>query len=73
MYNGGAVNMAGNLGGYQMLTTVAKKFHGPVGLVAAIAVGGYVILSSAKSGIIKVSKKAKRQSYMPFVKQQKKH
>jgi len=50
----------GNLGAYQVMTTVSKKVGGPVKLAAGIAVGGYVVIRTAegviKTGIKKVKK-----------------
>lgn len=50
----------GNLGAYQVMTTVAKKVGGPVKLAAGVAVGGYVVIRTAegviKTGIKKVKK-----------------
>ena len=40
-----------NLGLYQTMTTVAKKLGGPVQLIAAVAVGGYVVLRTAEAGV----------------------
>ncbi len=50
----------GNLGSYQIMTTVAKKFGSPVKLAAGVAVGGYVVIRTAegviKTGIKKIKK-----------------
>lgn len=50
----------GNLGAYQVMTTVAKKVGGPVKLTVGVAVGGYVVIRTAegviKTGIKKVKK-----------------
>jgi hypothetical protein len=50
----------GNLGAYQVMTTLSKKVGGPVKLAAGIAVGGYVVIRTAegviKTGIKKVKK-----------------
>jgi len=47
----------GNLGAYQVMTTLAKKIGGPVLLFASVAVGGYVVIRTAegaiRSGIMK--------------------
>ena len=39
----------GNLGGYQILTTVAKKLGGPGRLVAVTMAGGYVVFRIAEA------------------------
>ena len=39
----------GNLGGYQILTTVAKKLGGPGRLVAVTMAGGYVVFRTAEA------------------------
>ena len=41
----------GNLGAYQLLTTVAYKVGGPGELVAIIAGSGYAILRTAEAGV----------------------
>lgn len=38
-----------NLGAYQTMTTIAKKFGGPVKLGLAIAVGGYAVIRTGES------------------------
>ena len=38
-----------NLGAYQTMTTLAKKFGGPVKLGLAIAVGGYAVIRTGES------------------------
>lgn len=40
-----------NLGLYQTMTTVAKKLGGPVQLIAAVAVSGYVVLRTTEAGV----------------------
>jgi uncharacterized membrane-anchored protein YhcB (DUF1043 family) len=50
----------GNLGAYQLITTVAKKVGGPVKLAAGVAVGGYVVIRTAEGVIKKVIKKVKK-------------
>ena len=50
----------GNLGAYQVMTTVVKKVGGPVKLALSVAVGGYVVIRATegviKTGIKKVKK-----------------
>ena len=41
----------GNLGLYQTMTTLAKKLGGPIQLAATVAVGGYLVLRIAESGV----------------------
>lgn len=41
----------GNLGAYQQMTTIAKKFGGPQGLLAVTALGGYALLRPAEAGV----------------------
>lgn len=48
----------GNLGTYQVMTSIAKKVGGPGALLLMAAAGGYVILRPAEAGI----KKAVRAS-----------
>lgn len=45
---------AGNLGAYQLMTTLAKRVGGPVALAVATAVGGYVIVRPAEAGVKKI-------------------
>ena len=49
-----------NLGGYQLLTTFAKKVGGPGKLVLAIAGGGYVIFRAVEAGGKTIYKKVKK-------------
>ncbi len=49
-----------NLGLYQSMTTWAKKLGGPLQLLGAVAVGGYIVIRSAEAGgktVIRVVKK----------------
>lgn len=50
----------GNLGAYQVMTTVAKKVGGPVRLAVSVAVGGYVVIRTAEGVIKKGIKKVKQ-------------
>lgn len=50
----------GNLGWYQLMTTVAKKVGGPKQLLALVAVGGYVIIRGVEAGGKKVIKLVKK-------------
>jgi hypothetical protein len=45
-----------NLGGYQIMSTLAKKVGGPLVLAAITAVGGYVVLRSSEAGVKKIVK-----------------
>ncbi len=47
-----------NLGAYQIMTTLAKKVHGPVALGAIFFVGGYAVIRTAEGGIRTVAKKS---------------
>ncbi|MGM0239506.1 hypothetical protein ID741_002106 [Enterococcus sp. AZ103] len=57
-------NNMGNLGWYQLITTLAKKVGGPKVLLGLVAAGGYVIIRTAEAGGKKVVKlvKKKRES-----------
>ncbi|WP_371967578.1 hypothetical protein [Limosilactobacillus fermentum] len=50
----------GNLGWYQLMTTVAKKVGGPKQLLALVAAGGYVIIRVVEAGGKKVIKLVKK-------------
>lgn len=50
----------GNLGVYQLMTTVAKKVGGPGILLVGIAVGGYVVIRTAEGGIKTGIKKVRK-------------
>lgn len=52
----------GNLGWYQLMTTVAKKVGGPKQLLALVAVGGYVIIRGVEAGGKKVIKLVKKDN-----------
>lgn len=52
----------GNLGWYQLMTTVAKKIGGPKKLLALVAVGGYVIIRGVEAGGKKVIKLVKKDN-----------
>lgn len=55
----------GNLGWYQLMTTVAKKVGGPKQLLALVAAGGYVIIRGVEAGgkkVIKVIKLVKKDN-----------
>jgi len=52
----------GNLGWYQLMTTVAKKVGGPKQLLALVAAGGYVIIRGAEAGGKKVIKLVKKDN-----------
>ncbi len=54
----------GNLGGYQTMTTLAKKVGGPGALTVVIAVGGWAIGRGAESGgrsVLRAAKAAARK------------
>ena len=54
----------GNLGWYQLMTTVAKKVGGPKQLLALVAAGGYVIIRGVEAGgknVIKLVKKDNKE------------
>lgn len=48
-----------NLGLYQTMTKVAKKFGGPLGLAVTTAVGGYVVIRIGEAGTKKIVKTVK--------------
>lgn len=52
----------GNLGWYQLMTTVAKKVGGPKQLLALVAAGGYVIIRGVEAVIKLVKKDNKEKS-----------
>lgn len=52
----------GNLGWYQLMTTVAKKVGGPKQLLALVAAGGYVIVRGVEAGGKKVIKLVKKDN-----------
>ncbi|KON40094.1 hypothetical protein ADS73_06740 [Lactiplantibacillus plantarum] len=52
----------GNLGWYQLMTTVAKKVGGPKQLLALVAAGGYVIIRGFEAGGKKVIKLVKKDN-----------
>ncbi|MCP8874912.1 hypothetical protein, partial [Latilactobacillus curvatus] len=52
----------GNLGWYQLMTTVAKKVGGPKQLLALVAAGGYVIIRGVEAGGKKVRKLVKKDN-----------
>ena len=52
----------GNLGWYQLMTTVAKKVGGPKQLLALVAAGGYVIIRGVEAGGKKVIKLGKKDN-----------
>lgn len=52
----------GNLGWYQLMTTVAKKVGGPKQLLALVATGGYVIIRGVEAGGKKVIKLVKKDN-----------
>lgn len=52
----------GNLGWYQLMTTVAKKVGGPKQLLALVAAGGYVIIRGVEAGGKKVIKLVKKDN-----------
>ncbi|WP_270519476.1 hypothetical protein [Limosilactobacillus fermentum] len=52
----------GNLGWYQLMTTVAKKVGGPKQLLTLVAVGGYVIIRGVEAGGKKVIKLVKKDN-----------
>ncbi len=49
----------GNLGGYQILTTVAKKLGGPGRLVAVTMAGGYVVFRTVEAASKTIYQKVK--------------
>lgn len=60
----------GNLGWYQLMTTVAKKVGGPKQLLALVAAGGYVIIRGVEAGgkkVIKLVKKDNKEKSTPKV------
>ena len=44
----------GNLGGYQMMTSLAKKVGGPMALLITTLGGGYVVGRAAEAGGMKL-------------------
>ncbi len=52
----------GNLGWYQLMTTVAKKVGGPKQLLALVAAGGYIIVRGVEAGGKKVIKLVKKDN-----------
>lgn len=59
--------MAGNLGGYQILTTVAKKLHGPSGFVTVVLGGGIALGTVASKLSSWGVNKIRKQSTMTLV------
>lgn len=49
-----------NLGWYQVITTWSKKMGGPLQLLGAVAVGGYVVIRTFEAGGKTVFKKVKK-------------
>lgn len=49
----------GNLGGYQIITNLAKKLGGPLNLIIVSGLGGYILLRSGEFGITKIIKNNK--------------
>lgn len=49
-----------NLGRYQDMTTVAKKFGGPIKLALCVAVGGYIVGKTVEKPILEGVKKLKQ-------------
>lgn len=43
--------MIGNLGGYQILTTVAKKVGGPQNLIALTATAGHILFTVGEKAV----------------------
>ncbi|MGW4676268.1 hypothetical protein [Streptomyces sp. NPDC004324] len=52
----------GNLGGYQLMTTLAKKVGGPAALAVVTAVSGWAIVRGAEAGVKGVSRAAKKRN-----------
>ena len=52
----------GNLGWYQLMTTVAKKVGGPKVLFGLLAVGGYAVIRTVEAGGKKVIKLVKKEN-----------
>lgn len=50
-----------NLGGYQLLTTFAKKVGGPIKLIILVAGAGFTVLRLSEAALKKVYGKAKRE------------
>ncbi|MDT8951605.1 hypothetical protein [Lacticaseibacillus paracasei] len=59
--------MVGNLGGYQTLSTIAKKLHGPGGLVTALVGGGIALGTGASKLSSWGVNKIRKQSTMTLV------
>ncbi len=53
---------AGNLGAYQLMTTLAKRVGGPAALAVATAVGGYAALRPVEAGVKKVIQRLRTPS-----------
>jgi len=51
----------GNLGAYQVMTTLAKRVGGPVVLAVVTAVGGYIALRPAEAGVKRAFRSLKRR------------
>lgn len=58
----------GNLGWYQLMTTVAKKVGGPKQLLALVAAGGYVIIRGVEAGGKKDNKEKSTSKVLPAYK-----
>ncbi|WP_367293704.1 hypothetical protein [Lactococcus lactis] len=52
----------GNLGWYQLMTTVAKKVGGPKVLFGLLAVGGYAVIRTVEAGGKKVIKLVEKEN-----------
>lgn len=52
----------GNLGAYQVITSLSKKVGGPRVLAAIIAVGGYAVLRPAEAAVKKTIRSIRKQS-----------
>lgn len=51
-----------NLGTYQTMTTLAKKFGGPIQLMLGVAVGGYFVIRVGEAGAKKAVLTIKKRS-----------
>lgn len=51
-----------NLGGYQKITSLAKKVGGPMNLILIVASGGYAIIRGAEVSIKKIVKTVREKN-----------
>ena len=52
----------GNLGAYQLVTTISKKVGGPFPLLGIVAVGGYVVFRGIEAGGKRIYKLIKKKA-----------